>query len=307
MSIWRRRPRPFWRARAGLPLLVAPLLVAPLLTACDDASEPASGVQVAAAFYPLAWVAERVGGPDVSVTNLTTPGGEPHDLELTVNETLSVARADLVVYERGFQPAVDDVIANVTEGRLLDAADVVGLRPGPGGEPDPHFWLDPIRMAELAGTVADELGRIDPAHRAAYADRAASLRGELEALDRSYQRGLTGCARATIVVSHDAFGYLGRYGLTIESITGLSPDAEPSPADLGRLHDLVTRTGITTVFSETLVSPRLAETLARDTGVRTAVLDPIEGLAAGPGAVPGADYLTLMRANLTALEEANGC
>jgi zinc transport system substrate-binding protein len=168
---------------------------------------------------------------------------------------------------------------------------------------DPHFWQDPTRMAELGDAIAAELGRADPVHRATYDANAAALRAELATLDRDYREGLADCARDTIVVSHDAFGYLERYGLRIEPISGLS-GAEPSPADLGRLQSLVADEGITTVFSETLASPRLAETLASDAGVRTAVLDPVEGLS---DATAGKDYLDLMRANLAALKEANGC
>jgi zinc transport system substrate-binding protein len=106
------------------------------------------------------------------------------------------------------------------------------------------------------------------------------------------------------VVSHEAFGYLAKYGLRLEAVAGLSPDAEPTPAGLARLQELIGTDGITTVFSERLGSPRVTASLARDTGVASAVLDPIEGLS---DQTPGADYLSLMRENLRALEEANGC
>ncbi|MFN8194033.1 MAG: metal ABC transporter substrate-binding protein [Nocardioidaceae bacterium] len=295
-----------WRVPRVATVAAAVALVASSCATLPESARDTGRVRVAAAFYPLAWAAQQVGGPDVLVTNLTSPGGEPHDLELTVNETLAVARADLVVYERGFQPAVDDVIGNVAEGTLLDAADVVDLRDAvaPDTGADPHFWLDPSRMAELTDAIAADLGRADPRHRATYDANAAAVRARLSALDADFASGLASCQRDTIVVSHDAFGYLARYGLTIEAISGLSPGAEPSPADLARLQELVHDEGITTVFSERLASPRLAETLASDTGVRTEVLDPVEGLA---DATADRDYLDLMRANLRSLKEANGC
>ena len=286
----------------------------------DDTSADGK-VSVAAAFYPLAFVAQRVGGDAVAVTNLTQPGSEPHDLELTFKETAEIADADLVLVEHGFQPTVDDAVEQVAGGAVLDAADVVGLEPADEhgddhghesedheghdhGDVDPHFWQDPDRMAALTEAVAAELSEIDPEHAAAYRANADELVGELHDLSAAYDEGLRGCARDTVVVSHDAFGYLERFGLHIEGIAGLSPDAEPAPADLARLQDLIHDEGITTVFSERLVSPRLAQTLADDVGVTTAILDPIEGLS---DETTDEDYLSLMRENLAALELANGC
>ncbi len=144
----------------------------------------------------------------------------------------------------------------------------------------------------------------DPDHADAYRANAADLRADLQRLDRAYEEGLADCERSTVVVSHDAFGYLDRYGLEFAPIAGLSPGAEPTPADLSRLQDLIRAEGITTVFSERLVSPRVSETLADDLDIRTAVLDPVEGLSDETG---DEDYLSLMRANLAALQEANGC
>lgn len=276
-------------------------------------------VAVSAAFYPLAFVAEHVGGERVEVTQLTEPGGEPHDVELTVGETADVARADLVLLESGFQPAVDDAAEQERAGAVLDVRDAVELRPRArhdeehdgeehAGEDldglDPHFWLDPLLLADYADAVAERLGEIDAAHARDYAARASALRTELEELDGQLERGLQDCRRDVVLVNHDAFGYLTRYGLEIEPIAGISPDAEPSPADLARLGDVARRSGATTVFSERLVSPRTVEALAGDLGLRVDVLDPVEGLAAETA---DEDYLSLMRENLSALEEAGGC
>jgi zinc transport system substrate-binding protein len=309
--------------------ILATLVLAATLTGCaaftDEAPGSADGVQVATAFYPLQYVAQRVAGDLATVVNLTQPGSEPHDLELTVAETAAIADADLVIHAADFQPGVDEAIAQNGTGEAIDAAAIVGLEPfdevghehptedqaveesgedHEHGDLDPHFWQDPLRMADLGDAVAVELGATDPAHADAYGANAAALRADLESLDESYDQGLAGCGRSTVVVSHDAFGYLEKYGLEMEPIAGLSPDAEPTPADLARLQDLIRREGLTTVFSERLVSPRLSRTLADDLGITTAVLDPVEGLS---DETADEDYLSLMRENLRALERANGC
>ncbi|KQQ43687.1 metal ABC transporter substrate-binding protein [Nocardioides sp. Leaf307] len=292
-------------------------------TASDDGD-----VTVAAAFYPLQFVAQRVAGDRTEVANLTKPGGEPHDLELSVGQTAEVAGADLVVYEADFQPAVDAAVEQNAEGATLDAAEVVGLEPFADehseeehaddshsgeehaeeehdhGDLDPHFWLDPARLAELGDAVAEQLAEIDPDGAETYTANAATLREDLETLDGELSEGLADCERSTIVVSHDAFGYLGKYGIEVEPIAGLSPDAEPTPADLARLQQIIDEDGITTVFSERLVSPALSESLARDKSIETAVLDPVEGLS---DETADEDYLSLMRENLAALRTANGC
>ncbi len=290
-----------------------------------DPGGPGSGVTVVTAFYPLEYVVERVGGDLVDVENLTAPGGEPHDLSLSVRQTAEVAGADLVVYLADFQTAVDDAVEQTAEGEALEAGAVVDLEPAAEGHDhaeeetgeesgedeshdhgplDPHFWLDPLRMAELGDAVAASLGRVDGDHADAYSANAAELRADLESLDTAYADGLSACDRTTTVVSHDAFGYLAKYGLDMEPIAGLSPDAEPTPSDLAHLQEVVEEDGITTVFSERLASPRLTETLADDMGIETAVLDPIAGLT---DETADEDYLSLMESNLAALETANGC
>ena len=287
--------------------LTAALASALLLAGCGGSADGAgNGRSAVAAFYPLAWVTGRVAGDDWTVENLTQPGQEPHDLSLTIAQTAALEDADLIVLEDGFQPAVDATVEEA-DSPVLDAAAVVDLLPASEdehGDVDPHFWLDPLLVADFADAVADELGEVDPDAAQTYADNAAALRTELESLDADYTAGLASCERSTTVVSHQAFGYLTRYGLDFEPIAGLSPDAEATAADLARLQELITEDGVTTVFSERLVSPKMAETLADDLGVSTAVLDPIEGLSDDTA---DEDYLSLMRENLTALQQANGC
>ena len=289
-----------------------------LLAGCGgSANDSGTDNRAVAGFYPLAWVTAQVAGPQWQVTDLTQPGTEPHDLAPGIAETADVARADLIVFERGFQPAVDTTVdTNGTDAEVIDVAQIIDLLPASEhdheheqaghdhGDLDPHFWQDPLLMAEVADAVAEQLGGIDPDQAADYSRRAQDLRDELEALDADYTAGLASCRRTVTIVSHEAFSYLARYGLRFEAIAGLSPDAEPTPADLARLQDLIGREGITTVFSERLASAKMSDALASDLGLETAVLDPLEGLSDDTA---DEDYLSLMRQNLDALKEANGC
>lgn len=305
------------RTRRAAVMLAAALLTLPA-TACTTGGRT-QGRTIAAGFYPLAYVAERVAGDQFRIVNLTTPGAEPHDLELGLRQTAVIEDAELVVFEPGLQPAVDESVRVNAKGHVLDVTTVIDLEPlaeehhddheghdhGHSDEGlDPHFWLDPLRMADLGDAVAERLADLDPAHAADYHRRAARLRADLTALDREFATSLAACRLDSVVVSHDAFGYLGRYGLHFESIAGLSPNAEPSPAQLASLDHLIEDEGVTTVFFERLASPKMAETLAAEAGVSTAVLDPVEGLTDDSA---GEDYLTVMRANLAALTKANRC
>lgn len=314
-----RRPSP---TRPTTWLFTAALLASALgsATACSSPrTDAADGrVPVVAGFYPLQFVAERVGGDAVSVTNLVEPGAEPHDQELSPRQVAQIAEAKLVVYLKGFQPEVDETVAQEARDRAFDVAEVEPLldaaaRTAHEGEEhaaeetggkDPHVWLDPIRLATIGDGLTDRLARLDPERAEGYRARAAALRSDLEKLDKEYAEGLKACARKEIVVSHAAFGYLAkRYGLDQIAITGLTPENEPSAQRLAEVAEEARAHQATTIFFETLVSPRVAEAIAREVGARTAVLDPIEGLA--PGA--SEDYFSVMRANLATLRPALGC
>ena len=288
--------------RTSLTVIPGMLTAAALLLAGCGGAMGASGseIRVVTSFYPLQYVAQRVAGDDAEITNLTHPGQEPHDLELTVKQTAQVVDADVVLYQRGFQAAVDQAVDQSGPDHVVDAAGAARLF----GD-DPHFWLDPTRLSKVAAAFEEQLADVDPDRAAAYEGRLQDLQEDLADLDGSFERGLARCRTTTIVVSHDAFSYVGRrYGLNVVGITGLSPDAEPSPAHIRALQDLVRTGGITTVFSDRLESRTLADSLAGDLGIRTAVLDPIEGLS---DATADEDYLSLMRANLRALRKANAC
>jgi zinc transport system substrate-binding protein len=291
----------------GLRALVVPLC-ATFLAGCgggEAADRP--GTSVVAGAYPFAYLAERVAGRHVELTNLTPPGAEPHDLELTPRQVAVVAEADLVVYDRGFQPAMDDAVTQHSTGARVEVAHVVATAPGHADgaalADDPHIWLDPTKLVPVATNIARRLARLDPANAADYRHNAAALVRDLQALDRDFMRGIDECLQRPIVTSHAAFGHLAaRYDLRMVPITGLEPTAEPSPQRLARLERVAEKHDVTTIFSETLVSPAIARTLANEVGVRTAVLDPIEGLTA---ATADEDYFSLMRANLAAIRSAN--
>ncbi|MFC8923714.1 metal ABC transporter substrate-binding protein [Cellulosimicrobium sp. NPDC057127] len=331
------RPAPRRRALVASAALAATTLVA------AGCSSPGAGgeddadgrVQVLASFYPLQYVAEQVGGEHVQVSNLTPPAAEPHDLELAPAQVREIGDADLVVYLSGFQTAVDEGIEQRDPAHVVDAAGPAGLEEHPDGAGhegetaeehaahaeeehaegddehdshdhgalDPHFWLDPTRLAAVGDEVADELSAIDPDHAEEYRANAESLTADLDALDAEYAEALAPCAGATLVTSHEAFGYLAeRYDLHQVGISGIDPEAEPSPARLREVREVVQDAGVTTLFFETLVSPKVTQTLADDLGVGTAVLDPLEGLAEG-----ATDYRGVMESNLEALTSGLAC
>lgn len=278
----------------------------------SDGAADAGKVKVVAGFYPLAEAAGRVGGERVVVTNLTPTGAEPHDLELRASDIDRIEAASVVLYlGRGFQPGIEKAVDRAG-GLAVDLlAPDLGLMQGAPGDAeldaDPHVWLDPALLGRMAERVKAALVEADPAGRATYDANAAAYTAEIADLDAAYRQGLADCERRVIVTSHAAFGYLARrYGLTQDAITGLSPESEPDPERLSDLAAKVRADGVTTIFYETLVSPKVAETLARETGAKTAVLDPIEGLSEEQRA-NGESYTTVMGRNLSALRTALGC
>ncbi|MDP9949254.1 MULTISPECIES: metal ABC transporter substrate-binding protein [Streptomyces] len=318
------------------------------LSACStsDAADGGDGgkLKVTASFYPMQFLAERIGGEHVAVTSLTKPGVEPHDLELTPRQIGSISESDYVLYLKGIQPAVDDAIKQSGVKNTVDAATVTtlenhgsevsghdhghegeehadehghegeeaheehsegdGHNHGEEGGADPHIWLDPVKYAEVAKGVGKSLEKADPDHAADYEKNTETLVAELDKLNTAYESGLKNTATKTFITTHSAFGYLAeRYGLTQQGIAGIDPEAEPSPARIQEIHTIAEKEKATTVFFETLASDRTAKTLAKDTGLKTGVLDPLEGIT---DKSRGADYIEVMESNLTALQKALG-
>ena len=285
--------------RRVLPALVLGTLA---LTGCAAPTRSAdSRVHVVAAFYPLAYAAQQVGGDRVTVETLTKPGGEPHDLELLPRQILDIQDADLVVHLSHFQPAVDAAVAAHAAEHSLDvaeAADLLTLTEGHDhGAVDPHFWLDPTRLAAVA--------QADPAGAAAYRANAAAFTAQLTTLDAEVETGLATCTNRDLVTGHSAFGYFAeRYGFTQEPISGLSPDLEPRASDLAHVVEFVREHDVRTIYAETIASPLITQALARETGARVAVLDTVEGISDESAA---ADYPGVMRANLATLRLGQDC
>lgn len=313
-------------------LLVLPVLGALALSACGSSADSTEGsgnadsVAVTAAFYPLAYAVERVGGDHVTVTTLAKPGAEPHDVELTPRDIVTVGKSSLTVYEKGFQPAVDDAVKQVDAAKTLDVATAVDLTikatddghdHGSEGDGDalpeeshadaidPHFWLDPTRYASAVKAISTKLAEVDQANAAAYAKNADAFVAELTTLDADFTAGLKTCTNRDLVTGHAAFAYLAdRYDLHQEGIAGLSPDAEPNAAAMKEVVEHVREHKVSTVYAETLVSKDLTETIAKETGASVAVLDPIEGLT---DASAGKNYVEVMRSNLATLKKGQGC
>jgi zinc transport system substrate-binding protein len=287
------------------------------LTACQRSAPPATTKPlVVTSFYPLWEFSRQVAGDRVDVISLVPPGVEPHDWEPSPQDVAQVRRARLFVYNgAGFEQSADRLLQAVAgrDGTAVNATAGLDLIAGPGettagtATADPHVWLDPVLAQAQVATIRAALERADPPNAAAYADAARRFTGELGALHEAYREGLRQCARRSLVVSHGAFTYLARrYGLQQIAITGRRPESEPSPADLAAIVRAARREKARYVFVETLVSPRLAETLAREVGARILVLDPVEGLTP-EAAAAGRDYLSLMRQNLERLRTGLEC
>ncbi|MGW7466688.1 metal ABC transporter substrate-binding protein [Streptomyces xantholiticus] len=310
------------------------LLAVSACSTSDAAGEDGDGkLKVAASFYPMQYLAEQIGGDNVSVTTLTKPGVEPHDLELKPRQTAELNDAGLILYLKGVQPAVDKAIDQTSVKYKVDAATLTKLEhfDTAGGHDsgheeagheeagheeaghedheaeagaDPHIWLDPVKYAEVAKGVGARMEKADPDHAADYKKNTDALVAELTALHTDFEKGLRNSATKTFITTHSAFGYLAeRYGLEQEGIAGVDPESEPSPARIKELQTIAKEDKVTTVFFETLASDKTAKTLAEDTGLKTDVLDPLEGIT---DRSKGDDYIEVMRSNLAALQKALG-
>ena len=322
------------------------------LSACSstassgDGSSKDGSLTVMASFYPLKYLAEKVGGEHVSVTSLTPDGAEPHDLELSPKMVDSLSSADAVIYLAGFQSAVDEAIEQQAPKTVIDVSSAAELieagtdanHPSEDEEDatdeaqsgeteahdhdhdheghdqadhdhhhdmsaDPHFWLDPVRMAKAATLVGDKLAEADSAHADTYKANAKALAEELTTLGDTLVTKTSTCKVKTFVTAHTAFGYLAdRTGLTQVGISGLDPESSPSPARLAEIAQIAKEQGMTTIFTEALIDPKVAQTLADDLGITTAVLDPIESQTDA-----SKDYAATMNSNIDALTKALDC
>jgi len=296
------------RALSTAPVILA-TIAALALSACSSGAPGRNStgqLTVVASFYPLQFAAEQIGGDHVAVTSLTRPGAEPHDIELTTHDVATVSMAGLVIYEKGLQGAVDKAAESQAGDRSLNVAPAAGLNLKlASGATDPHFWLDPQRYSHVANVIAARLSSADPANTADYENNARAFVDKLDALSKEFTRGLASCRRRDLVTSHAAFGYLAqRFGMLQVAINGLSPEQEPNATEIAAVSTYAKAHGVTTVYAETLASPAIAATVAREAGARVATLDPIEGLTKQSN---GKDYFEIMRSNLKALRAGQGC
>ena len=272
-------------------------------------------VTVAASFYPLAFLAEEIGGDAVSVLQVTPGGTEPHDYEPSPQQLVAIHNADVFLMNGEGVDAWGDAIFDelyekgIATIRMTDSIELIDSpsKEEEHDEYDPHIWLNPVLMQEEAILIQDAFIEADPAHAELYRTNTTRLLAELEDLDSAYRTGLADCAQTFIVTSHNAFRYMTKeYGFESLAIAGIDAEEEPSAARIAELANLAQEKNIKYIFFETLVSPKLAETVANEIGAESLVLNPLEGLTADE-AEQGHDYLSVMYSNLENLRTAMQC
>lgn len=266
-----------------------------------------NGIQIVASFYPLAEFARQVGGNVVDVTTVVPANSEPHEYEPTPQELARVYAAAMFIYNgNGFDPWAERIAPELKEKgvRVINMSETM---PPLSATPDPHFWLNPVLAQKQVDVIRKALIAIDPAHAREYTANSEAYNKQLQKLDQDYRSRLTMCARRDIVTSHAAFGYLAQeYNLSVITIAGLSPEEEPSARIISEIATVAQEKNIKYIFFETLVSPRLAQTVAFEIGAKTLIFNPLEGLT-DEQQQAGKDYLALMRDNLQNLQIAMEC
>lgn len=296
-----------------------------LLTGCGtQPADTAAGdgrLRVLTSFYPMYDFACKIGGDCIDVTNMVPSGTEPHDWEPSTNDLKNLEKADVFIYNGAdMEPWADDLLVSRSDTlRVVEASENVELRTTDGehehahehedadhhhGDFDPHVWLDPENAKIEMEAIRDALCAADPENSTVFQSNYEKYAAELDALDAEFREKLAPLPNRTIVVAHEAFGYLcDAYGLTQVGIEGLSPDSEPDPGRMAEVIDFVREHSISTIFFEELVSPKVAEAIASETGAQAKMLSPLEGLS-DEQAAAGADYFSVMHDNLAALMEA---
>ncbi len=270
-------------------------------------------IQVSASFYPLYFFATEIGGSKAEVMNITPAGAEPHDYEPAAGDIAQIENSKLLILAgTGLEAWGNNIQKNIDPSKTLVAT--VGqefmtqqvVEDGVSGT-DPHVWLSPPLAEKIVDKITESFVKVDPGNTAYYQANGIKLKADLATLDTEYRQGLANCKSKDIVTSHAAFGYLATaYGLHQVPISGLSPDAEPSPKQLADVADFVRKNHVKYIFFESLVSPKLSQTIATETGTQTMVLDPIEGITE-EDLTKGDNYITVMQSNLHNLETVLEC
>ncbi|MDO8499271.1 MAG: zinc ABC transporter substrate-binding protein [bacterium] len=273
----------------------------------------ATTIQVSASFYSLYWFATQIAGDKAIVYNITPAGAEPHDYDLTTQDMKRIVDGQLLVLNGGKLEAWGDKITDTLKGSHTKVAvvgeDLASQTMLEDGETvrDPHVWLDPVFARQEVSAITTAMAAVDPSNADFYQENASALNNRLEDLNQKYIQGLSSCVKRDIITSHTAFGYLARaYKLNQVAISGLSPDAEPSPRQLATVAKFAKSNQVKYIFFESLVSPKLSQTIANEIGAQTLVLNPLEGLS-DTEIASGKNYLTVMIDNLTNLKIALQC
>ncbi len=281
--------------------------------ASDSPTPSAKKILVVTSFYPLYFLTSRIGADQIELLNLTPSGAEPHDYEPNARDITMLEKSALVIVNgAGLEPWYEATKKDLQKNkvRVLEAAkDLDRLQVMEGGKSvtDPHVWLDPVLAAQEVTKITQALSEVDPDHRSIYEANGRRVNDELAVLDQEFSQGLAQCRQKNIITSHQAFGYLAaRYQLHQIAIAGISPDSDPTPAELGRIVQFSKAQKVKYIFSEALVSPRLAETLAEEVEAKVLVFDPLEGLTPEDQAA-GKDYFSIQRDNLRLLRTALEC
>lgn len=275
-----------------------------LAVARQSAPPEGNKLRVTTSFYPLYFFAKEIGADRATVINITPAGAEPHDYEPTTQDIGAIEKSSiLIINGNKFEPWAEKIKNDLKNKNITIVEGMEAL----ADQQDPHVWLDPTGAKQEVQIIAQAFEKKDPANARYYASNAIRLMEKLDALHLEFQKGLSSCQQKNIVTSHAAFGLLAsRYNMKQIPIAGISPDSEPSPKKLAEIADLAKANSINYIFFEELISPRLAETLAREIGAQTLVLHPIEGLTPEELSL-GYDYFFLQRENLANLKVALAC
>ena len=277
-------------------------------------------VQITTSFYPLYEFSRQVGGDLAEVKNITPAGSEPHDYEPTSKQIQDIYNSNFLVYNgAGLEAWTEKVVPELSQKNIptLNISNHFKVLPplsvqGSSAyeEPsskDPHFWVNPVMAKQETQDIADKLSQTDSSNSSKYQENAKNYIARLENLNQKFKSKLSNCSIHSVVTSHNFLQYLGKeYNFDSTPISGISPDSEPSVHDLAIITQLIKSKNIKYIFTETLISPKLSQTLANETGAKTLVLNPLEGLT-GDQINQGQDYISVMEENLNNLSIAMDC
>lgn len=296
------------------------LIISLVISACGLPRSQTQNTKIITSFYPLYEIADKVGGNHVDVHNMVPAGSEPHDYEPTPSDIINLNQARLVIYNgAGMEPWADRIIPDLQKNGIptLNISELFQnemIKNNPLAEDEEknspynaHFWLDPVHYENEVKAIAEKLSQLNPEYRMDYQKNAQGFIEQIQELNRAYQNGLQNCKLKNFVTNHAAFAYLAqRYDLEMIPISGVSPDSEPSPQTMARIAQIMKAKNIHTILTESLVSPKIADTLAQETGAKTLILNPLEGLT-DKEINEGKSYIQVMKDNLQNLRSALEC